>query len=158
MTYTIKEGAHYCSGASVGGLHTGMRYMGRNVRFHVDCLYALDNPNCTDDLNKLFGFSYGYHHSNSVRIGWRCKDGQIALFAYCYRNGRVTTKFLKYVKPLNHYACTIYVGDGYVRFNINDKEVYVTLQYAPCAGYLLYPYFGGDCPASQDMNIDLNII
>lgn len=41
------------------------------------------------DVNKLFGFSYGYHHKNSDRIGFRynIENSNVQLILYSYSNG-----------------------------------------------------------------------
>lgn len=42
------------------------------------------------DVNKLFGFSYGYHHKNSDRIGFRynIQKSNVELILYSYANGK----------------------------------------------------------------------
>lgn len=156
MIYTIPQGSHYTTNRSLGGMHLGIRSMRKSVRFTASCLYQFTDPKCVDDINKLFGFSYGMHHTNSVRVGWRCKDGIITLFAYCYRNGLVSTKYLTRIKIDNYYDIEIYVGQGYVRFTTNGVDKFLTLDYTPAIGYNLLPYFGGDCIAPHDMLIEIN--
>lgn len=157
MIYTICKGSHYTTNRSLSRLHLGTRSMIRSVRFTVSCLYQLTNPDCIDDINKLFGFSYGRHQFNSVRFGWRCKGGHLALFAYCKKNGKTIVKKVTDIKPNIHYTCQIYVGTGYVRFSVNDKDEFLTIDYKESIGYSLMPYFGGNCPAPQDIKIEIRI-
>jgi hypothetical protein len=158
MIYTICKGQHYTINRSLSSIHLGTRSMIRVVRFTDSCLYQLTDPSCVDDINKLFGFSYGRHQSNSVRFGWRCKAGNLALFAYCKKDGKTIVKKVIDVKPNLFYTCEIYVGMGYVRFTVNDKDVFVTIDYNPSIGYSLLPYFGGNCPAPTDVKIMINIL
>lgn len=64
------------------------------VVFTESCRYELNNGD-QNDVNKLFGFGYGWHHTDSDRIGWRYnpKTDKIEIVAYCYSNGkRLPTK------------------------------------------------------------------
>ena len=157
MIYTICKGSHYSNKRSLSGIHLGVRSMRRVVRFTESCLYQLINPDCVDDINKLFGFSYGLHQTNSVRFGWRCKAGNLALFAYCKKDGKTIVKKVMDVKPNTFYTCEIHVSISYVRFTVNNNDVFVAIDYKPSWGYNLMPYFGGDCPAPHEIKIELDI-
>ena len=45
------------------------RKMSCEVVFTESCRYNVGKDQ--SDINKLFGFSIGMHHKNSVRVGWR---------------------------------------------------------------------------------------
>ena len=63
------------------------------VYFFPNCTYQLSEN--YDQVNKLYGFSEGFHHWNSARTGWRCVDGEnIELLAYSYINGK------RIIKPM----------------------------------------------------------
>ena len=49
-----------------------------------------------EQVNKLYGISFGEHQMNSVRIGWRASQvkSEIELFSYVYDNGE------RFIKPL----------------------------------------------------------
>ena len=69
------------------------------IKFDDTIIYGLPDEDQMD-VNKLFGFSYGFHHTNSDRIGFRYVPGkgvEIVLYSYC--NGkRESTKHIAYVE------------------------------------------------------------
>lgn len=136
----------------------------KRVYFTTSCLYRL-NENY-DQVNKLFGFSEGYHHWNSARIGWRCVDGAtIELLAYCYIDGERIIKPLLSCKPNTWVFCNIQNQDSryvFKVFNSKDKLASAVVEkkskrsfysFFKLFIYNLYPYFGGKIPAPRDMNI-----
>lgn len=136
----------------------------KRVYFSSSCLYRL-NENY-DQINKLFGFSEGYHHWNSARIGWRCTDGaNIELLAYCYVDGVRISKTLLTCKPDTWVFCNIQNQDSkyiFKAFNSKDKlRTAVVEKNSKWSFYSLfklfiynlYPYFGGKIPAPRDMGI-----
>ena len=71
-----------------------------------------------EDINKLYGFSYGVHHKNSLRFSWKPdfnNKGMIKVSAY----------WIDFVKP---------------------KFTW---------GYFLFPYFGGNNTAANNMTITI---
>ena len=56
--------------------------------FTDSCLFDLHDEDQWD-VNKLFGFSIGYHHKTSFRFGWRPKldSGRIEIVGYEYNDG-----------------------------------------------------------------------
>lgn len=136
----------------------------RRVNFTNSCKYRLTEN--YDQVNKLFGFSEGYHHWNSARFGWRCIDYEnIELFAYCYVNGKRIIKPLLTCKPNTWVFCNIQnQGSKYVFKAFNSKEKLATATIEKDTKfsfyslfklfiYNLYPYFGGKIPAPRNMNI-----
>lgn len=161
-TYCIPKGWHYST--LMPSFHCGVTSMERYVTFDPSCLYELDKLDCIRDINKLFGFSYGMHKSNSFRFGWRCVDGKtIEIFAYVYsakeRKQRLITKVLPGQKCLysidydpKNTICTFVVKPlttATPYFYIFSTDV------TPSCGYYLYPYFGGDCTAPHEMCITI---
>lgn len=136
----------------------------RRVNFTNSCVYKLSEN--YDQVNKLFGFSEGYHHWNSARFGWRCTDGEnIELLAYCYVNGKRVIQPLLKCKPGTWVFCNIQNKDSeYVFKTFNEKGKLATARIEKEAKksiyglfklfiYNLYPYFGGKIPAPRNMNI-----
>jgi len=146
--------------------------------FHQDCGYRLSEN--YDQINKLTGWSYNFfpfydketkswkpgHHKNSVRIGWRCVNGDdIELLAYVYIDGVRKSKNL------------LEMGlDEWVHLNFKETESYYTFKVIKENGessvarfkknstkkgflglfiYRLYPYFGGKIASPHNMTIDL---
>lgn len=136
----------------------------KRVSFTNSCLYKLDEN--YDQVNKLFGFSEGFHHWNSARIGWRCLDGKtIELLAYSYIDGVRTIKHIMSCKPNNWVFCNIQNQDSKYIFKVftsKDKIATVVIDKNPKRSfyslfklfiYNLYPYFGGKIPSPKNMNI-----
>lgn len=160
MKYTIKEGEHD------SGLHFGLVF-GDTIRFRAklseSCLYSVDQWLETDkkDLNKLAGFSNGFNHEiNSARIGWRCKNNDcFEITTYIHDNGNFipgSETVLGIVYPEEWFNCSIQnIGYSY-RFGFNGFFLNVSKQTKPnFFKYRLYPYFGGNHVAPQDISIYL---
>jgi hypothetical protein len=154
----IKKGKHYSSQIFrfIPFLKNKLCY---DVCFTDTCLYDLNNSN-NYAINKLFGFSRGFHHKNSARIGWNCLNNKIYVYAYCYIQGKRVVK-----KIGNLDICEIYhmsiedLGDKYI-FIIYDKNKYLSCEIQKektCSiGYRLFPYFGGVETAPHDIVILMN--
>lgn len=163
--YTIKEGNHY-SGLRFRPVLFKKRL---NFAFSFDesCLYDFGDIN-QKDVNKLVGFSFGFHHRNSVRLGWRAVDMEkIELLAYVYRKGKLVKEweehlYLGLVRPNTQLYGTIEVTRWKYKFTIlGDKLSKSTELHRPLLlnpfGYMLYPYFGGDNKAPHDINLKMQI-
>jgi len=137
------------------------RSMSRTVMFSDSCIYEPDSEN---DWNKLFGWSYGHHHDNSIRVGWRVYKGKsIELALYVYRDGVREVHIIDAI-PLN-IMCEIYIKTFKDKLEIKSKK-YIkdieidryfsinTINYK-WYGYLLFPYFGGQAKAPHTMKIKI---
>ena len=119
------------------------------------------------DINKLAGYSYGYHHDNSIRIGWTPnfeKEGQFILYFYIYNNGVRTIKKFEVINADTDYSLTISVDEkiDYVTFSLIYKAGYTPIKdgvkfVVPFfkIGYSLWWYFGGNKTAPKEMVIFL---
>lgn len=131
--------------------------------FTNSCLYDLHNVD-EYDVNKLFGFSIGWHHITSFRFGWRplLDVGKIEIDIYEYHDGiRQTTipitaidinKWYKYVLVYSPTLCTTYTitsDDG----NTVENKVSFTLKKSYGLGYTLGTYFGGNEKAPHNIII-----
>lgn len=156
-TYTIKKGEHR------SGLHFGFTFGNKvcfSAIFDESCIYELEG-NGKYDINKLFGMSTSYHHhKNSCRFGWRCVDGEnIEILAYTYVNSaRLDSEVIGTVKPNESFYASIRVyNDKYV-YNFNNEKL---LEVDNTDGrkwwfkYKLYPYFGGNKTAPNEMKIKM---
>ena len=121
------------------------------------------------DINKLFGISYGFHHRNSARFGWRWdldKD-KIEILAYVYKNGKRINEWeqdihIAYIDFFEFYEMEIQKNKNEYIFTLkkdSDKKVYKKLikSRAKCFfSYELFPYFGGNKKAPHDISISFN--
>tara|TARA_Y100001938_G_scaffold143057_1_gene215243 strand:- start:3379 stop:3813 length:435 start_codon:yes stop_codon:yes gene_type:complete len=139
-TYLIKKGKHY----------SGFRFIPffrcREItiifKFTDSCRYEYNNPQLTEQINKLFGFGALWHHRSSVRIGWRYspKKDNIKLYTYKYIQG---------VRFEKHFD-TVKIGQ-YNKLRIKAHRSY-------WLGKFLFPYFGGKEPAPHDIKILLDFM
>jgi len=127
-----------------------------------------DLPPCKG-IQKFVGFSRGWHHWNSVRLGIRKENDYCVLYLYAYVRGE------RIVKRCNW---RVYVGDKltvivrwhktglivlfgneadcathYVEHTFKD---YIYIKGLPI-GYLLYPYFETDAPENKRKPLDVRI-
>lgn len=139
-TYLIKKGGMR------SGLHFELRLFPKSqtfrFKFDESCLYEpLEKPGePLQQVNKLAGISAGFHHDNSVRIGWACigpNPKEIMLYGYAYKDGVRSIKEMYPVKP----------GEW--------LTLEVSLPKRALWGYRLHFYFGGTVPAPHDMKIEL---
>lgn len=134
------------------------------VYFFQNCEYQLSEN--YDQVNKLYGFSEGFHHWNSARIGWRCVDGEnIELLAYCYINGKRIIKPMIKCKTNTWVFCNIQNKSSKYVFKAlspNNQSITVSVDKDKSFSfyslfklfiYRLFPYFGGKMPAPHDMNL-----
>jgi hypothetical protein len=158
MTVTIPKGSHYSSGLSLGSLHFGTKELAFAVNFDESCLKLNGVQKCDGDFNKLFGFSYGLHQTNSVRIGWKAVGDRIRVAGYVYQNGVRTIKGFAWVNPEQLTIISIQhdTQAGVVWFTCGDKVLSLPYTASPTVGYYLNPYFGGDCNAPETMYIEMN--
>jgi len=117
------------------------------------------------DVNKLFGFSFGWHHKNSVRFGWRpTKDlTKIEIVGYEYINKlRVSTIPICDVELNKWYKYELkYKGGvfGQIEYHVTDGEKQfgtihpIVLRNKFNLGYRLFLYFGGNKKAPHDILI-----
>jgi hypothetical protein len=164
MRIKIKKGNHYPFPGFAIGLP---KWVSKNklttadadFYFTESCLYDLKDED-QHDVNKLFGFSIGYHHKTSFRFGWRpiLETRQIEIVAYEYHDnlrqatipiGKIEiNKWYRFVMgffPL--IQKTVYSINGTnlgATNSVNIKKKYGL-------GYTLGFYFGGNETAPQDI-------
>ena len=161
--YTIPQGKH--SSGFHFRPHIGKKFLQYDVMFDRTSQYYHGNID-QYDINKLFGLSFGHHHKNSVRFGWRSLGNltsSIEILAYCYVDGKRMTDdesaiFVAMVDANEFYTYRINVCEKDFTLTIFNKgqvsgKVEITHRGIPFWGYHLYPYFGGNRKAPHDINI-----
>ena len=135
--------------------------------FDESCRYSFTDKRSEIAINKIFGYSFGYyHHNNSFRLGWRCKEGQIEILAYWYIKHKHFSKHLFFVNPGKRFFINVktdykkvvisYLVDG---SELSTKEILFNPDKVNLKrwGYINYPYFGGKQKAPHDMTIRLKV-
>jgi len=137
--------------------------MSRTYMFTGSCLYDLKDED-QGDVNKLFGYSLGLHHNNSLRFGWRAnlKNATIEIVAYEYHNKVRSVTPICEVKLNEWYTYDIhYNGYGQVIYTVYENNGFqvksitnpLQLQHKFNIGYTLGLYFGGNEKAPQDITL-----
>jgi hypothetical protein len=154
--YRIKRGKH-SSGLRIAPFY-GKDISKYEVIFSKSCLYEIAGPD-QFDVNKLLGLSYGFHHNNSARFGWRADGDSIEISAYCYKNKKRLIRAIRNVNVETMYIFMIQNFGGYYELTImsdtGDLIGYAKISKPKTTefGYKLFPYFGGNVPAPHDMEI-----
>jgi hypothetical protein len=132
-------------------------------KFTESTMYLFDDED-QHDVNKLFGFSIGMHHTNSFRFGWRPNKDltRMEIVGYEYHDKvRIPTipicevELNKWYKYEMNYLVTnnlieYNVSDGY---HISGHCSEIKLKKKLNWGYKLSLYFGGNKKAPHDMVI-----
>lgn len=116
------------------------------------------------DWNKLFGISFGFHHKNSCRIGFRFVDNQLQFCKYVYIDGvriRDTqsnicvgdlnvdyTMTIQYSKKAKSVIYEIKGKDDEIIFAVSE-----VLENLTWWGYSLSVYIGGNLPCPKNIEI-----
>jgi hypothetical protein len=162
VTYLIKKGNHFKSNLTWLPFTLSNTIEG-DCYFHENCFYVEESDD-KYDINKLVGLSsYFFHHIESIRLGFRpnINDGStMDLLLYAYDDGiRLREQLICSVKPLELFTYKIQIHYDRFVVQVNDtiKEVSRTPKNNIWFKYKLYPYYGGNQTAKQDMNITLSI-
>jgi len=133
----------------------------KEFNFSDSAIYHFDDDDQWD-VNKLFGFSIGFHHDNSYRFGWRPNKDltKIEIVGYEYIDKiRVPTipiwevelnKWYKYELKYNAVLGQIeYLVTGNNEYRGIVHPITIKLNW----GYKLFLYFGGNKKAPHDITI-----
>ena len=151
--YLIRKGEHH---ATLSYIKTDLAKLNFRALFDSSAIYQTSLPSNQGDINKLYGVSdcESYHHTNSARFGWRWYNEKLEIWAYTYSGGKRDFALMDTVgfDAFNEYEIE-FLEDKYV-FRLNDKKLEMPRSCGSTAkGYKLFPYFGGDEAAPQDINI-----
>lgn len=151
--YKIRSGEQH---ATLSFETTELTKLKFKALFDSSAIYRTVDAANQGDINKLYGVSdcNSYHHNNSARFGWRWHQNQLEIWAYCYVNGERFSTFLDTVAlgEFNEYEI-MFEDDQYVFRLNNKKETMARACQAQAKGYKLFPYFGGDEAAPQNISI-----
>lgn len=161
----IKAGTHYARPLQLFKKLLGIRFCREReiecaVRFFTNCKYNIGIDQ--SDINKLFGYSFGLHHKNSLRVGWRyvTKKDMIEIVTYIYVKGeRIQEKHIAWCNFGRYYYITLgnTLNCAYFKVSTCFRDCsLITTNFSIARRMLSYPlslYFGGNCVAPHDMNI-----
>lgn len=155
MVFKINQGKHRW-GYALPKMHWGKHKLRYRVNFWDGCTTAPSQ--CHDSWNKLFGLSYGHHHRNSIRLAWRGVGDGIEIAAYVYERGeRTIVPFAKVDEKVPYDMWFMFNKDtGMLVFGVDGEMAHFHWKGCkPGLGYHLWPYYGGKCPAPNDIEIIL---
>jgi hypothetical protein len=159
--YIIKRGDHYTQTNFLARL---LPYTKNTLTFSVIFGRGSDYSIVGDnkfDINKLYGIGTslkGPKH-NSVRVGWRWSefDQHIQLFLYVRDKGRIFTEYMGGVRLGEQVTFTLSFKDrAELTWDKNNyRKASIPLSDKPLLPiyYRLFPYFGGDQKAPNDIKI-----
>ncbi len=131
------------------------------VIFDESAIYETVDPNNQADINKLFGFAEcnSNHEENSIRFGWRWFNDELQVFAYEHLDGNIIWEQMGVVELNRTYRFNIFLFDDRYELEVEEfgvKNTIMTRSELVCtkgAYYLLWPYFGGNETAPQDISV-----
>ena len=157
MKFTILKGSHY----SDQFLYKSINFLNLSsiltfkVNFDKSCIYNLNSPDQLD-INKLFGFSNGFnHHKYSARFGWNSGVDKINIFSYVYDSGKRKSNLISKIETDRYYKMAIVDDNTNWIFAIDNYCTMVPKSEKFKIGYKLWPYFGGNNTAPQDLSINM---
>jgi hypothetical protein len=169
-TYLIKKGSHYATMSlfeKIGAIGWNIKKLNIRFVFNPACWWA--PPRNADDLdqNKLAGIGFGTnHHNNSVRLTWVPdfeNRGMIKVSGYTYDERQADPKFaitfIKTVRVEETHLASIECRDGSYVLTVDGVSVTMENRFSdPNLCFRLYPYFGGNNTAPQDMAVELEFL
>jgi hypothetical protein len=165
--YLIKKGNHYCNVNIFERLFAigwKVKQFSVSFRLNKECWWAPPRNSDDNDLNKLCGISFGVNdHSNSVRFAWVpdfTQNGVIKIYGYVYdklSSGHVS-KFITSVKVDEVNSGVIKVSGNQYILTVGATSISMDNTHGDSnLCFRLYPYFGGNNTAPNDMTIGLEI-
>ncbi len=166
--YVIKKGKHYCSATWERLIICNRSSMFFRVMFSNGASYILQDKNDQKDINKLYGLGWGLRGPtyNSLRVGWRFDPvtNLVELFTYVHDANRGFIYYaLGKVSLLEEFEIRIYIDKGsrhavnvmLKRNDANKNTVnrHVFVERIPYLKYRLFPYFGGNQTAPENIKI-----
>ncbi|MCH8553578.1 MAG: hypothetical protein LAT76_00335 [Schleiferiaceae bacterium] len=129
------------------------------MTFDETAIYQTIDPQHQLSWSKVLGFSDcgTHHHSNSARLVWRWNENVgIELAGYVYIDGVRTWNIVDTIQVNDTVSATVYrTLNSYVITTQETKSVQFSRHCSDGISYWLYPYFGGQEPAPQDVRVHI---
>jgi hypothetical protein len=168
-SYLIKKGNHYCN-VSIFERIFSIGYNVKRIFFrfklHPECWWSPARNSDDNDLNKLYGLTYGLNsdHSNSVRLAWKPDfgvNGKIDIYGYIYDEQLNSQHISQYIASVQTGAdCMAMItnnGNKY-EFMVNSINAEMPNNHPdPGLCFRLFPYFGGNNTAPNNMTIEIEL-
>lgn len=170
--YRINKGRHFCSikTRKLFNITYKPTHLFIETILTDSCIYTLPNLTDQEDLNKIYGVSWGLHHHYSIRLSfmYNTTSKNIDYYAYWYNRYQNKTFNYQYLGSIDlkkqriiavsmdfDYENNKIVIRDYT--NLVNRITEIPFKYPKIKlGYVLQPYFGGE-PYSAPQNIDLYV-
>jgi len=132
----------------------------------LTCEFIVPDLDKSHGVQKVIGFSRGWHHYNSIRLGIRKEDTYIVLYFYAYINGKRVIQRLgrfRVIQRLGRFE----IGEKvevmlqwgyYIECKANDKYAFrVAPKRCFPIGYQLFPYAEKDGVRGVEVDFDVEI-
>lgn len=117
----------------------------------------------TEGIQKILGFSRGWHHWNSVRLGIRKENDYCVLYLYAYVRGERIIKRMGKFATGSELKAKLIFERRFVSATVIDLNTeqgrwhYFAPQSTFSIGYLLRPYFETDAPENKRKPFDVRV-
>lgn len=111
----------------------------------------------SDGVQKVIGFSRGWHHWNSIRLGIRKENDYCVLYFYAYIKGqRIIQRIGRY--EIGEQVSVKLQWGYYIECKANDGYAFrIAPRHSLPIGYQLYPYAEKDGVRGVEVDIDVEI-
>ena len=124
----------------------------------LTCEFIVPDLEKSHGVQKVIGFSRGWHHYNSIRLGIRKEDTYIVLYFYAYIDGkRVIQRLGRF--EIGEIVSVVLQWGYYIECKANDKYAFrVAPKRCFPIGYQLYPYAEKDGVSGVEVDFDVVIM
>jgi hypothetical protein len=124
----------------------------------LTCEFIVPNIDKSDGVQKVVGFSRGWHHWNSIRLGIRKENDYCVLYFYAYIKGERTIQRIGRYEIGELVKCELNWG-SYIECKANDGYAFrIAPKHSLPIGYMLYPYAEKDGVEGVQVDIDIVIM
>jgi hypothetical protein len=123
----------------------------------LTCEFIVPDLEKSHGVQKVIGFSRGWHHYNSIRLGIRKEDTYIVLYFYAYIDGKRVIQRLGRFEIGEKVEVALQWG-CYVECKANDTYAFrIAPKRSFPIGYQLYPYAEKDGVRGLELPIEIEI-
>jgi hypothetical protein len=124
----------------------------------LTCDIIIPDLSKSHGVQKVCGFSRGWHHYNSIRLGIRKEDTYIVLYFYAYIKGQRTIQRIGRYEIGELVKCELNWG-SYIECKANDGYAFrIAPKHSLPIGYQLYSYAEKDGVDGVQVPIDIVIM
>ncbi len=124
----------------------------------LTCEFIVPNIAKSDGVQKVIGFSRGWHHYNSIRLGIRKENDYCVLYFYAYIKGQRVIQRLGRFEIGEKVSVELQWG-YYIECRANDGYAFrIAPRHSLPLGYQLYSYAEKDGTEGIEVPIDIEIM